>query len=62
MIGWPPNRERLTALRTRLQTAFRGSGAPPIEKWHDSVRNVLTLDTGYYDRWLELGKKDKTKE
>jgi arylsulfatase A-like enzyme len=61
MIGWPPNRGRLAALRSRLQSAFRASGAPPIEKWHDSVRNVLTLDTGYYDKWLELTSK-KVKE
>jgi arylsulfatase A-like enzyme len=54
LIGSPPYRERLTALRERLRRFFEASGAPPIERWHDSVRNVLTLDTGYYDRWLEL--------
>jgi arylsulfatase A-like enzyme len=53
VIGWPPYRERLAALRDRLRRFFQNSGAPPIEKWHDSVRNVLTLDTGYYDRWLD---------
>jgi hypothetical protein len=34
------------------------SGAPPIGRWHDSVRNLLTLDTGYYDRWLEFRRKE----
>jgi arylsulfatase A-like enzyme len=52
VIGWPAYRERLAALRGRLRSFFQQSGAPPIEKWHDAVRNVLTLDTGYYDEWL----------
>jgi arylsulfatase A-like enzyme len=54
VIGSPPNRQRLTQLRTRLRLFFESSGAPTIERWHDSVRNVLTLDAGYYDRWLEF--------
>ena len=57
VIGSPPNRERLTALRARLRGFFEASGAPRLERWHDSVRNVLTLDAGYYDRWLELPAK-----
>jgi arylsulfatase A-like enzyme len=57
VIGWPAYRERLTALRERLRSFFKSSGAPPIEKWHDAVRNVLTLDTGYYDNWLTLPQK-----
>ncbi|HUQ93403.1 MAG TPA: sulfatase-like hydrolase/transferase [Bryobacteraceae bacterium] len=63
MIGVRANHKRLNALRTRLRSAFEASGAPPIEKWHDSVRNVLTIDIGYYDKWLELPlKKAGTKE
>ena len=57
VIGSPRNRETLAALRTRLRRFFEASGAPPIDRWHDSVRNALTLDTGYYDRWLELPVK-----
>jgi hypothetical protein len=53
VIGWPPYRERMAALRGRLRSFFQSSGAPPIEKWHDAVRNILTLDTGYYDNWLQ---------
>jgi arylsulfatase A-like enzyme len=58
VIGSPPNKERLNALRTRLRAFFEASGAPAIDKWHDSVRNLLTLDTGYYDRWLELRSRE----
>jgi arylsulfatase A-like enzyme len=54
VIGWPAYRERLTALRGRLRSFFQNAGAPPIEKWHDAVRNALTLDNGYYDNWLVL--------
>jgi arylsulfatase A-like enzyme len=50
--GWPAYRDRLQELRGKLRDVFQTAGAPPIEKWHDSVRNVLTLDTGYYDGWL----------
>lgn len=38
----------------KLLSFFRNAGAPPLEKWHDSVRNVLTIDIGYYDNWLKL--------
>ncbi|HZO53619.1 MAG TPA: sulfatase-like hydrolase/transferase [Bryobacteraceae bacterium] len=58
IIGSPPNRERMNALRTRLRGFFQASGAPPIGRWHDSVRNVLTIDTGYYDKWLEFRTKE----
>jgi arylsulfatase A-like enzyme len=57
IIGSPASRDRLAAIRTRLRRFFDTSGAPPIARWHDSVRNVLTLDTGYYDRWLEFPAK-----
>jgi len=57
VIGWPPYRERLAAMQGKLRSFFRTSGAPPIEKWHDSVRNVLTVDIGYYDNWLKLPSK-----
>jgi arylsulfatase A-like enzyme len=54
VIGSPENRQRLNSLRSRLRGFFEASGAPPIARWHDSVRNVLTIDTGYYDKWLEF--------
>jgi arylsulfatase A-like enzyme len=57
VAGWPGYRERLLELRGKLRDTFQTSGAPPIEKWHDSVRNVLTLDTGYYDGWLNPRSK-----
>jgi arylsulfatase A-like enzyme len=58
VIGSRSDRQRLADLRSRLRRFFETSGAPPIERWHDSVRNVLTIDAGYYDRWLEMPSKE----
>jgi arylsulfatase A-like enzyme len=52
LIGWPHNRKQLTELRTRLNGLFARAGAPPIEKWRTTNRQILPIDSGYYDNWL----------
>jgi hypothetical protein len=52
LVGWPHNREQLTKLRIRLNDLFAQSGAPPIEQWRSTNRQILPIDTGYYDDWL----------
>ncbi len=53
VIGWPAHRKQLAELRTRLNDLFARSGAPPIEQWRSTNRQILPIDTGYYDNWLE---------
>jgi arylsulfatase A-like enzyme len=53
VIGWPHHREQLSQLRTRLNDLFGRSGAPPIDRWRSTNRQILPIDTGYYDNWLE---------
>jgi arylsulfatase A-like enzyme len=51
-IGKPEYREQRLELRKRLRTYFEGHGAPPIENWRSTTRQVLPTDTGYYT-WKE---------
>lgn len=54
VIGWPANHKHLAHLLNQLNTFFKSSGAPPIDRWRSSSRQILPIDTGYYDRWLDL--------
>ncbi len=53
VIGWPAHQKRLAELRSRLKGFFAAAGAPPIDQWHSTSRQILPIDAGYYDGWLK---------
>lgn len=52
VVGWLHHRKQLAELRSRLNDLFARSGAPPIDQWRKTNRQILPIDTGYYDNWL----------
>jgi arylsulfatase A-like enzyme len=47
-IGAPQYREQARELRTRLHAYFHAAGAPPLEDWRSTTKQVLPTDTDYY--------------
>ena len=50
--GKPEYRGRRLALQKRLRGFFERSGAPPIDDWRSTTRQIIPNDVGYY-RWKE---------
>ncbi len=51
-IGKPEHREQRLELQRRLHAYFDEHGAPAIDDWRSTTRQVLPTDTGYYT-WRE---------
>jgi arylsulfatase A-like enzyme len=47
-VGKPEYRKQRLELRTRLHAFFDKHGAPPIDDWRSTTKQVLPTDTGYY--------------
>ena len=50
--GKPEYRGRRLTLQERLRGFFERSGAPPIDDWRSTTRQIIPNDVGYY-RWKE---------
>jgi arylsulfatase A-like enzyme len=57
VIGARGYEKQLADLRGRLGRFFQAAGGPPLEIWRSTLRQVLTVDTGYYDSWLEFRRR-----
>ena len=51
-IGKPEYREQRLELQERLHAYFDRHGAPPLDDWRSTTKQVLPTDTGYYT-WKE---------
>ena len=47
-IGKPEYREERLGLRKRLHGFFDAQGAPPIDEWRSTTKQILPTDSGYY--------------
>ena len=52
-IGKPEYRGRRRELRKRLHAFFDELGAPPIDEWRSTTRQILPTDTSGYYEWIE---------
>lgn len=51
-VGAPEYREQVRQLRLRLHRFFDAAGAPLLENWRSTTRQIIPSDVGYY-RWGE---------
>ncbi len=51
-VGKPEYRERRLTLQKRLHGFFARVGAPPLDDWRSTTRQIVPTDVGYY-RWKE---------
>ena len=51
-VGKPEYRERRLAMQKRLHWFFDAAGAPKIDDWRSTTKQVIPTDTGYY-RWKD---------
>jgi len=51
-VGKPEYRERRLALQQRLHAFFDQAGAPPIDDWRSTTKQIIPTDIDYY-RWKD---------
>jgi arylsulfatase A-like enzyme len=51
VIGNRGRKEQLARLRGSLASFFERIGAPPLSNWRTTTRQVIPIDSDYYDGW-----------